>query len=452
MKAVGLDIGTTTISAVVMDLESGTVLETRTIPNACDLPSACDWEHKQDAERIVSKAKAAVDDLLEKHPETVRIGLTGQMHGMVYINAGGKNVSPLYTWQDQGAVQSLKALSESGYGSGNVSEERSAAALLRERGLKANAGFGTATHFMHQLTETVPPDAVSFATIPDYLGMTLTGRTRPLQHVSMAASMGCFDIRTKQFCVKELAGFGMDISMLPEVTDRFVSLGTYRGRSVTVAIGDNQASFLGSAALESNTVLLNMGTGGQISVLVEEPVEGDNIESRPITHDRYIAVGSSLSGGRAYAALEKFFRAYLGEAMKREEGSEGKIPGAQYDCMAALLEKEKPFADPLQVVTAFNGSRFDPGLRGSISNISEENFTPGNLIYGVLWGICGELRGMFGEVEEKTGLKIRRLVGSGNGIRKNKALQEIARLQFGVELELSPYEEEAACGAARVHE
>jgi sedoheptulokinase len=59
---------------------------------------------------------------------------------------------------------------------------------------------------------------------------------------------------------------------------------------------------------------------------------------------------------------------------------------------------------------------------------------------------------MFGEVEEKTGLQIRRLVGSGNGIRKNKALQEIARLQFGAELELSPYEEEAACGAAKVHE
>ena len=452
MKAVGLDIGTTTISAVVMDPETGKVLESRTIPNACDLPSAYEWEHKQDADRIVSKAKAVLDELLEKHPETVRIGLTGQMHGMVYVNDSGKSVSPLYTWQDQGAVQSLKALSESGYGSAQAADERSTAALLREHGLKANAGFGIATHCMHLLTGTVPPDAAFFATIPDYLGMTLTGRTRPLQHISMAASMGCFDIHTKQFCVKELAGFGMDVTMLPEVTDRFESLGMYRGRSVTVAIGDNQASFLGSAELESNTVLLNMGTGGQISVLVEEPVEGDNIESRPITHNQYIAVGSSLSGGRAYASLEKFFRAYLGEALKREEGGEGKTVGAQYDCMAALLEKEKPFSNPLQVVTAFNGSRFDPDLRGSISNISEENFTPGNLIYGVLWGICGELRGMFGEVEEKTGLQIRRLVGSGNGIRKNKALQEIAKLQFGVELELSPYEEEAACGAAKVHE
>ena len=447
MKAIGLDIGTTTISAVVMDPDTGMVLEARTIPNACDLPPAYEWEHMQDADRIVSKAKEVLDELLKKHPETVRIGLTGQMHGMVYLDGNGKSVSPLFTWQDQGAVQSLKVLSESGYILTETEEERSTAALLRERGLKANAGFGVATHCMHQLAGTVPEDAVCFATIPDYLGMALTGRTRPLQHISMAASMGCFDIRTKEFCAKELAEFGMDISMLPEVTDRFVSLGTYQGRSVTVAIGDNQASFLGSAGLESNTVLLNVGTGGQISVLVEEPVEGDNIESRPITQDQYIAVGSSLSGGRAYAALEKFFRAYVSEALKGEETA-----GAQYDCMAALLEKGKPYADPLQVITAFNGSRFDPDLRGSIRNISEENFTPGNLIYGVLWGICGELRAMFGEVEEKTGLQIRRLVGSGNGIRKNKALQEIARLQFGAELELSPYEEEAACGAAKVHE
>ena len=452
MKAIGLDIGTTTISAVVFDPAADAVLEARTIPNGCGIPSVHAWEHAQDAERIVEKTKAVLDEFLEKHPDTERIGLTGQMHGIVYADKNGKCVSPLFTWEDQGAGVSLQTLWESGFSCVKTEEERSAAAILREQGLKASEGYGIATHFMRQMTGMIPSEAVCFMTIPDYLGIRLTGRTRPLQHISMAASMGCFDIRAKQFCVKELAGFGMDISMLPEVTDRFVSLGMYKGRSVTVAIGDNQASFLGSAELEEGTVLLNVGTGGQISVLVDEPVEGNNIESRPITHDQYIAVGSSLSGGRAYAALEKFFRTYLNEALKTKADDGGKTAGAQYDCMASLLEKEKPYSDPLQVVTAFNGSRFDPDLRGSISNISEENFTPGNLIYGVLWGICGELRGMFGEVEEKTGLRIRRLVGSGNGLRKNKALQEIAKLQFGVEPELSPYEEEAACGAAKVHE
>lgn len=50
---------------------------------------------------------------------------------------------------------------------------------------------------------------------------------------------------------------------------------------LTVAIGDNQASFLGAAGSENNTLLVNMGTGGQISVLTDQYFETEGIEARP---------------------------------------------------------------------------------------------------------------------------------------------------------------------------
>ena len=77
----------------------------------------------------------------------------------------------------------------------------------------------------------------------------------------------------------------------------------YKDIPVTVAIGDNQASFLGAAGSENNTLLVNMGTGGQISVLTDQYFETEGIEARPFLGGKYLLVGASLCGGKAYALL-----------------------------------------------------------------------------------------------------------------------------------------------------
>jgi sedoheptulokinase len=59
-----------------------------------------------------------------------------------------------------------------------------------------------------------------------------------------------------------------------------------------------------------------------------------------------------------------------------------------------------------------------------------------------------ELYELFEVIREGTGITAAQLVASGNGLRKNKVLQEIFETFFGAELALAPYEEEAACGAA----
>ena len=103
MQIIGIDIGTTTISGVVLDHENEKnvkLLEAKTIENGCFIPTANEWEKIQDANEIVRKAGGLLDDFLDKYHRIQRIGLTGQMHGIVYIDQAGKCVSPLYTWQD----------------------------------------------------------------------------------------------------------------------------------------------------------------------------------------------------------------------------------------------------------------------------------------------------------------------------------------------------------------
>ena len=116
-----------------------------------------------------------------------------------------------------------------------------------------------------------------------------------------------------------LEQLGMDTSILPEVTGDVAVLGKYKGIPVTAALGDNQASFLGSVGFRENTILLNMGTGGQISVLSDQLFSGEGIEASPFVNGKYLLVGASLCGGRAYATLEKFFRRFMKRATGNDE-------------------------------------------------------------------------------------------------------------------------------------
>lgn len=99
--------------------------------------------------------------------------------------------------------------------------------------------------------------------------------------MSNAAGFGFFDSHKMCFEKEKLAEMGVNINWLPDVCTGIEKLGTYRGRTVTTAIGDNQASFLGAAGDEENILLVNMGTGGQISVLSSQYFSGDGIEARP---------------------------------------------------------------------------------------------------------------------------------------------------------------------------
>lgn len=438
MKSLGLDIGTTTISAVVLHAEDGRVAEARTIQNGSFIETEHEWEFIQDTAVILKKATAVVDELLEKYPDVTSIGLTGQMHGILYLDEEGKAISPLYTWQD---------------GRANIPEfhgKTLTECVYEESGVRIATGYGLATHLYHCRMGLVPEKAVSLCTVGDYLGMTLTGRKKPLMHISNAASLGFFDSKNGRFLEETLQELGMDTAILPEVCDGFDILGEYRGIPVGAALGDNQASFLGSVGFQDQVILLNMGTGGQISVLSDCFFEAPGIEARPLTKGRYLLAGASLCGGRAYAILERFFRRFLQEA-------DGEA-GAQYDCMARLAERGMEQyganqtldgdSERMQVRTTFNGTRVNPDLRGSITGISEENFTPEGLVYGVLSGMAQELYEMYETIREGTGIRATKVVASGNGLRKNEVLQKICGQMFGVDPVLAPYEEEAACGAA----
>ena len=424
MKILGLDIGTTTVSAVVV--EDGQVLSSLTRPNGAFLTGVESWEKSQNPAVIRRTALSSVEALFEQYPDIGRIGVTGQMHGIVYLDAQGEPVSPLYTWQD-------------GRGELPLADGTYVSFLKDRTGYPVATGYGLVTHYYNLNNGLVPENAVVFCTIHDYIAMILAGQTTPVTDPSDAASFGFFKVEQGEFDLNALKAVGIDPAMLPALA-KTPKIGTYKDKAdVFVAIGDNQASFLGSTAGNLHCMLANVGTGSQFSVYSEEYLHCEGLETRPFPGGGYLLVGASLCGGRAYALLENFFR-MTGRMLGCEVGS-------AYDAMAALLEgSEKPGDVPV-VTPLFQGTRQDPSLRGSLSGLSTENFTPLHLIWGMMEGMTDELYQMY-RLYLASGGKPVALMGSGNGLRKNKYLQRCFSDAFGQALVMSQCNEEAATGAA----
>jgi len=493
MKAMGIDIGTTTISMVMVDGESGCLLGRSTVASDSFIRGLPEVSKVQDPEKILQIVTAGIRAMVRQYGKPDCIGLTGQMHGVLYTDQEGRAVSPLYTWQDgcgnlpltQGPAGSiLPPEQEPAGGNGRPADaERcdaaaaetedsrgaaSAAEILREAGCAAASGYGLTTHFYMTKTGQVPADAAGMATISDYIGMRLCGLKEPEIALDMAASWGCVDLESGRFRTEVLEKLGVDTSLLPKLRRDHGVLGYTMGSPadgsaraaagsgmaaesgtgdipagipVMLSLGDNQASFLGSVCDLSDTLLVNIGTGSQISVSADRYYDvSGNVELRPLVDDAFIMVGCGLCGGRAFAMLEQFFSEAAGTAK-----------GSFYGPMIRMAEdfyEQKGREKAWQVSTTFSGSRADPDRTGSMTGITIGNFSPGAMTLGMICGIIGELQEYSREIGAVTGARPGHMVGSGNGIRRNVLMQRMAEEMFGMPMQIPECEEEAAYGAA----
>lgn len=426
MKALGLDIGTTSISAVIFEEGAG-VLEAETMENGTFLPGNS-WERIQDPRAIWQKASSLVQRLLDRHPDVEAIGVTGQMHGIVYLSRAGEPVSPLYPWQD-------------GRGELPFGEKESWAEHLSAiTGHRLSTGYGMVTHFYNLHQGLVGSDAVTLCTIGDYVAMKLAGRTRPRMDPTNGASLGLFDLPGGCFDSAALGRAQIDEGILPEIAGEPLLGRGELGIPVYTAIGDNQAAFLGAVGENRDAVLVNVGTGSQVAVYSQAYMCLPNLETRPFPDGGWLLVGASLCGGRSYALLENFFR----QTVKMVTGTET----SAYDAMDRALREAGKVENVPCTTTTFQGTRQDGNLRGSIRGIGTDNFTPVHLMHSFMNGMAQELYDMYQGFLDAGGAAPKTIIGSGNGLRKNAHLCRAFEEAFGCPLVLSPWKEEAACGAA----
>lgn len=434
MYALGIDIGTTNLNASLVDLASGRIVERRSSPNA-RVPSGDEYAYQQDPLAIA----ASVRDMVASISQPVSsICVTGQVHGILYVDAAGKPLSPLYNWLDRRGTAAVD---------GTTPQRR-----LRERsGAALPVGYGLLTHYANRMLGKVPAGASAIVGINEFVTGALIGKTLEKTDASNLGPFGAFDPVAGTHDRRVLE------EVLPPGAPAFLglaapfelagtaALGVSPGRPVPVAhpVGDNQAGFFGLVARPEKTGLVSIGTSGQISVFSRSADCAPNMELRPFLGLGYLHVGATLCAGKTYEVLERFLRGALELA--------GSLPvddEAVFRLMAAAAASaETP--SPLRVDAAVNGTRADSARRGSISNIAIDNFTLGNLVRGTVEGIVRELVEFRGGMED-TFAGLDSIVAAGSAVRKNPLfLRELER-QFSLEIRVPEIDGGAALGAALI--
>ncbi|GMA61748.1 sedoheptulokinase [Alicyclobacillus fastidiosus] len=299
MKLIGLDIGTTSLCGVVVDTQTSAIVDQKTRSNDASVAGE-GHAYLQDASRIFSIVQDIVQELLGRHRDVAAVCVSGQMHGVLYLDKDGRPVSPLFTWLD---------------GRGNLHCDgkrtyRDAFAGLT--GYEVPTGYGLLTHFVNVQKGEVPSDAAALCTIADYVTAKLANIAHPVTEPTLAASLGVFDLVKSRFDEEALLRAGIRPMMLPTVVPSCTVVGHMDdGVQVVTGVGDNQASHIGSVQSLADTLLVNVGTGAQLSLMVHEHVSVPGFETRPFPGNRYLLVSATLGGGKSYALVESFFRQVL---------------------------------------------------------------------------------------------------------------------------------------------
>ncbi len=451
----GIDLGTTTITALALDTADGSILACRTRPNDGEITSPTDkarGRSEWDATRIASTACSCLREVaaaLGERLDLAGLGITGQQHGVVLVGEAGAPVSPFISWQDRRTLERYPQSEETFVGL--------LAEVLRDQssrtGCRLAAGYMGAT-LAWLKREGVLPAGARACFLMDYFAARLTGRP-PVTDPTCSASSGIFDVSTGRWSETALAALDLPPELFPEVrpsgeviaglsADMAEATGLPAGLPVCVGIGDNQASFVGSVADRSDTVLVNVGTGGQVAAWMPRFVYDPLLETRPFPRGGYLLVSAGLVGGRTYALLEAFYR-QVGRDLFGLTTDE-----PLYAAMNRLAARAARGAGGLSCEPFFSGTRAEPERRAAFTGLSAENFTPANLTRALLEGMAWTFREGRTRIKERLGRRFRQLVGAGNGLRENAVLARAVAEEFGWPLAVPAHREEAAFGAALV--
>src|SRR5262249_52482194 len=176
-----IDLGTTKITALALDTEHGDIVAASTALNPAETTSPLNKEQgfsEWDASALVASGmgclRGVADQLRGRHRELVGLGITGQQHGGVIVDAALVPQTPFINWQDRRGEQ-VEARSGRTYV--RLAAERLGEEAPRRTGCRLATGYLGATLFW--LKETGAPPAGTACFLMDYFGASLTGQ-RPV--------------------------------------------------------------------------------------------------------------------------------------------------------------------------------------------------------------------------------------------------------------------------------
>ena len=454
----GIDVGSTSITSLIIDTEAKKVVAIAAIDNNANVTNISDKKigrSEWDMDKIFSSVLQTMKIVQEKSkisPDA--IGVTGQQQGLQLIDKENDLVGNFISWQDQRCKEKFESYSylEHMAKMGGAKIKNKELPFFENTGCPLATGYTAPLLFWLNKNKEINNNLIG-TTAPEYIASKLTN-TMPVTDPTDALSWGVFDINKNNWNFDLINSLELNPSMFLEVKKSCSLVGTItryisekinikEGTPVSIASGDHQCSFAGSVSNYFDSVSINIGTGGQTSVYTEKILPRSWLELRPFIQKGYLLAGVGSVGGRTFRVLKDFVQNLVLKLTNQNLSSD-----FIYESLIRLSEEKSSQSSDIYVSPLFTGSRENSLAKGQILNITPENFLIENISNELIYSIAHELHKSYEESLKCGANKKNILVGSGNGLKKNKLMQSYLNSKFNLKIRIGENDEEAAIGAA----
>ncbi len=412
----GIDIGTSGTKTLAID-ETGKVLDSASAEYPCSHPRP-GWS-EQDPELWWQATKTTVARLLAtgkfKPGDVSGIGLSGQMHGSVFLDAQGQVIRPALLWNDQRTAAECAWIEERAGGR---------EALIRMTANRAVTGFTAPKILWLRNHEPAHWDRVRQVLLPkDYVRYRLTGTYAT--EVSDASGTLLLDVANRCWSRELMGRLDLDMAILPECRESpevsaVVSArgaretGLAGGTPVVGGGGDQPAGGVGNGIVRQGVVSAALGTSGVVFAHADElgfdPL-GRLQRGCHAVPGAWHVMGVVLAAGGSL----QWYRNVLGAAEIAAAGARGVDP---YELITAAAATAPAGAEGLFFLPYLTGERtphFDPDARGGWVGLTVRH-DRSHLIRSVLEGVAYAMRDCL-ELIREMGVVINEVRASGGGAR-----------------------------------
>ena len=433
----GIDVGTTAVKALLVGTNGKTLAEAE-VEHPVNVPQPGWSEQHPDLwwRSTIAAVRSAIQSANQDglSVEVAAVGLSGQMHSSVFLDADSKVIRPALLWNDvRTASQCREILDHVGM------------PVLRSTvGNLPLEGFTAPKLLWLRQNEPDNYDRLRMLLLPkDYIRYRLSGEhaTEP----SDAAGTLLYDVHKRTWATPVLQALDLDLGILPDVVESTEisgvvsaeaasTLGIAAGVPIVGGGADNAAGAVGCGATSSTVLQASIGTSGAVLVPAEVPHVAEEMNLHTFCHsapNMWYLMGVVLSAGSAL----RWFRDTLSA-------------GHSYDTLTEEADQIVAGSEGLLFLPYLTGERTphnDADARGVFFGLSFAHGL-GHLTKAVIEGVCFAMRDSL-ELMKDQGVSPREVRLIGGGARSRMWRQTLANV-FGLPIATVQPSGGAAYGAA----
>lgn len=443
MHLIGIDVGTGGSRAVLIDT-AGKIVASATVEHSPFVSTQTGWA-EQDPRDWWRASAAAIRSAIANAgipaEEIKAVGLSGQMHGAVLLDADDEVLRPAIIWCDQRSAEQCRTLTA------RVGASR----LIELTCNPALTGFTLPKLLWVRDHEPETWQRVRSVLLPkDYVRFKLSGD----KAIDVADASGTLllNVASRRWSGEMLAAAEIDEGLLPRVYESqeitgavsergAKETGLKAGTPVIAGAGDQAAGAVGLGIVQPGMVSATIGTSGVVFAATNTPALDPKGRVHTFCHaipGRWHVMGVTQGAGLSL----RWFRDQFGVV------SDGKSAGDPYGSLTAEAASVPPGADGLLWAPYLMGERtphLDPDARAVLAGLTA-NHTRAHIVRAILEGVAFSLKDSF-EILRELNVPCETIRLGGGGAR-SELWRQIQADIYDHEVETVEAEEGAAYGVA----